>query len=103
MANLKYSAPANAALAIFYDSEGDIIQMDPMNDGWLEDASGNRVEIVATETKLKDREAEFSATRSQKISSPEPDKIPSTTVMKVEFDKGCLWVDHGGRNVWRCP
>ena len=100
MAKLKYDVPSgDVALAIFYDSNGDIIQIDPMEDEYLIDANNNRVQID-TKQKLMDR-ADLRATKAQRIDSQGP--TPSTTVRRVHLDEGCLWVDHGGRNVWRCP
>ena len=99
MAQLMYRVPDNAVLAIFYDGEGDIIQIDPMVGGTLIDAGDNPVQNDP-KVKLKNR-ADLGATKAQMISSQEP--TPSTTVRRVHLNQGCLWVDHGGRNVWRCP
>jgi hypothetical protein len=99
LTELMYSVPEKAVLAIFYDSEGDIIQIDPMKNGYLIDAHDNRVQIDPN-VKLKTR-AGLDETKAQRISSQ--DTTPSTTVTQVHLNQGCLWVDHGGRNVWRCP
>jgi hypothetical protein len=100
MARLSKDIPENAVLAIFYDSAGDIIQIDPMDGGYLIDAHNNPVEIDPR-VKLKNRE-DLCETCAQTILRE--NTTPSTTVREVHLVKhGCVWVEHGGRNVWRCP
>ena len=104
MAQLKYGVPSgDVVLAIFYDSNGDIVQIDPMEDGTLINADGTelRFQASAKETLLKDR-TDLGAVRKQTLLRPDP-ATPSTKVSRVHLADGCLWVDHGGRNIWRCP
>jgi len=103
MAQLTFGVPPdNAVLAIFYDINGDIIQIDPMG-GTLIDANDEPVEIVSSQTtKLKAMTTpNLCATKQQTLLRQDP--TPSTMVTPVRVNPDCLWVEHGGRNVWRCP